>query len=284
MQPPSFVALVALVLVVGGANGLLAQEAPQQNVAPVVGYTDTPLLPGGKWHVHDPKRPQPPVVTPSRESTNVLPEAPPVDAEVLFDGSNLTKWQTGEGRVSGWIVGDGAMMVPPRGAAGGGDIVSKEAFGDMQLHIEWRTPATVKGNGQERGNSGVLIMGRYELQVLDSFDNPTYPDGQAGAVYGQTPPLVNASRGPGQWQNYDVFWTAPRFAEGQLQTPAYISVLQNGILVQNHTRLLGATVHRQLASYSAHGAKEALRLQDHGDPVQYRNIWVRPLANAEPDL
>lgn len=173
------------------------------------------------------------------------------------------------------------MTVPPRGTAGGGDIVTKGAFGDMQLHIEWRTPTEVKGQGQERGNSGILLMGRYEVQVLDSFDSPTYPDGQAGAVYGQTPPLVNASRGPGQWQSYDILWTAPRFRDGQLQAPASVTVLHNGVLVQNNTQLLGATVHRQLARYTPHGATEPLRLQDHGDPVQYRNIWMRPLSPVE---
>ncbi len=272
----SFKALLMVACVVGTAVGLYAQTVP-----PVVGYTDTPFLPGNQWHVHDPNRPQPPVVTPATTLPDAKPLAPPSDATVLFDGTDLSKWQTEKGAPSAWVVQNGAMRVPPRGTPNGGDILTKESFGDMQLHIEWRTPTEVKGSGQERGNSGILIMGRYELQVLDSFNNPTYPDGQAAAVYGQTPPLVNASRPPGQWQTYDSLWTAPRFKDGQLQSPAFITVIHNGVVVQNHTRLIGTTIHRQLAKYSPHEATAPLRLQDHGDPVQYRNIWVRPLPSPD---
>ncbi|RYG64309.1 DUF1080 domain-containing protein, partial [bacterium] len=147
--------------------------------------------------------------------------------------------------------------------------------------LEWRSPEVVKGSGQGRGNSGVIIMDRYELQVLDSFNNPTYPDGQAAAVYGQTPPLVNAALPPGQWQSYDMSWIAPRFKDGQLVSPATITVLHNGVLVQNQTKLLGSTQHRQLAKYDTQESTGPLRLQDHGDSVSYRNIWVRPLPSAE---
>jgi hypothetical protein len=274
MTPSSFKTLCAIVCVVGTSAGLYAQEAPK-----VEGYTDTPVLPGSNWHVHDPSRPQPKVVSPGALSDT--PSKAPADAIVLFDGTGLTKWQSGNGGASGWVLENGAMKVPPRGTDGGGGIVTKESFGDMQLHIEWQAPSVVKGSGQGRGNSGIIIMDRYELQVLDSYNNPTYPDGQAGAVYGQTPPLVNASRPPGQWQTYDVLWTAPRFKDGQIETPAAITVLHNGIVVQNNTKLIGATMHRQLAKYTPHEATGPLRLQDHGDSVMYRNIWVRPLAQSE---
>lgn len=268
--------MVVSCVVAGATIGLYAQDAPK-----IVGYTDTPFLPGDKWHVHDPNRPQPKVIIPGTFSTADAPGRPPSDAMVLFDGTDLSKWQAGNGQPSGWIVENGAMMVPPKGTANGGDIMTKDSFGDMQLHIEWSAPAEVKGSGQGRGNSGVLIMGRYELQVIDSFNNPTYPDGQAGAVYGQTPPQVNASRLPGQWQVYDVMWTAPRFKDGQLQSPAYITVIHNGVVVQNHTQVIGAVAHRNLAKYVPHEAASAFRLQDHGDRVRYRNIWVRPLKSVD---
>jgi hypothetical protein len=271
MKSTSSQAFFLVACLLGTAACLLAQDPPK-----VAGYTDTPMLPGTPWHVHDPNRPQPKLVTPGALGT----VAAPSDAVVLFDGKDLSKWQSDSGKPSSWVLENGAMRVPPRGTPNGGDIVSKDSFGDMQLHIEWRTPDIAKGTGQERGNSGILIMERYELQVLDCFNNPTYPDGQAGAVYGQTPPQVNASFGPGQWQAYDVIWTAPRFKDGQLETPAYITVLHNGVLVQNHTKVIGSTVHRQLAKYSPHDATAPLRLQDHGDGVSYRNIWVRPLVTV----
>ena len=226
---------------------------------------DTPLLPDGKWHVHDMKRPQPPVVTPGEADGAIVP--PPSDAIVLFDGKDLSHWQNDK-----WKVEDGAMTV------NGGDNQTKDSFGDMQLHIEWSEPDDVKGDSQGRGNSGIFLMGHYELQVLDSYQHPSYADGEAGAVYGQTPPLANAMRPPGKWQVYDVIWTAPRFKEDKtLESPAYITVLHNGVVVQNHTALIGATVHKQLAKYEWHEATGPIRLQDHGNPVHFRNIWVRPL-------
>jgi hypothetical protein len=169
-------------------------------------------------------------------------------------------------------------MVPAKG-----EVRTKRAFGDCQLHVEWRTPSPGKGSGQGRGNSGIFLMSRYELQVLDNFGNPTYPDGQAGAIYGQHPPLVNVSRAPGMWQTYDVIWTAPRFnADKSVLTPAYETVLYNGVLVQNHQRLLGETGHRILATYKGHNEMEPLALQFHGDYTSFRNIWIRPLP-ADPD-
>ena len=192
----------------------------------------------------------------------------PSDAVVLFDGADLSSWD-GE-----WRVEDGAVTV----VAGTGSLTTKRAFGDVQLHIEWRTPAKVEGDGQGRGNSGVYLMGLYELQVLDSYENATYVNGQAGAIYKQHPPLVNASRAPGQWQSYDVIFTAPRFhADGSIERPARFTVFHNGVLIQNDVALDGPTVFQGQPRYEAHAEKLPLMLQDHGNPVSYRNIWLREL-------
>jgi hypothetical protein len=228
------------------------------------GYTDTPMLPGLPWHVHDPARPLPPVVTPAAQ-----PGGAPSDAVVLFDGKDLSKWES-----PAWNVEDGYMEVIP----GKGDLVSKEKFGDVQLHVEWATPAVVRGNSQGRGNSGILMQGRYEVQVLDSYENRTYADGQAGAVYGQWPPLVNASRKPGEWQTYDIIFEAPRFEGEKLTKPAHLTVIHNGVLVQLHQEVMGPTMHRQLAKYVPQPAEDSLKLQNHGNPVRYRNIWIRRIT------
>jgi hypothetical protein len=266
---------VGLVLL-GLAIGARAQEKPK------VGFQDTPMLPGGKWHVHDGERPQPPIVTPGTPSTQETPGQPPSDAIVLFDGKNLDQWHDGSGAPTGWKLEDGAMIVPPRGTPHGGTIVSRPEFGDCQIHVEFAAPNPPKGRDQGRGNSGVLIMGRYELQVLDSFENITYPDGQASAIYGQHPPQVNASRKPGEWQTYDIIFRAPRFApDGTVESPAYITALHNGVLTQDHVALLGPMVYRALAKYQPHGPKGPLAFQDHGDPVRYRNIWVREIKPVE---
>ncbi len=228
------------------------------------GYTDTPFLPGGKWRVHDSARPYPRIV----QGTPLF-TAPPKDATVLFDGKNLDSFASGNGKAK-WVVRNGYVEVN-----GTGDIGTRQSFGSCQLHLEWATPAKVKGKSQGRGNSGVFLMGRYELQVLDSYKNPAYSDGQAASLYGQQPPLVNASMPPGEWQSYDIFFTAPKFSLGKLQAPARITVLHNGILVQNNVAFIGATKHRAVATYAEHGAAP-FRLQDHGNPVRYRNIWIRP--------
>jgi hypothetical protein len=225
------------------------------------GYADTPLLPGGRWRVHAAERPPPPAVTPG-EGT-----APPSDALVLFDGKSLDAWTGGP-----WTVENGALVVN-----GKGDLSTKERFGDCQLHLEWAAPSAVQGGSQERGNSGVFLMDRYEVQILDSFDNRTYADGQAGALYGQFPPQVNACRPPGAWQTYDIFFRAPRFAGDALESPAVVTVVHNGVLVQHARELLGATRHKELAVYAPHAPQEPLRLQDHGNPVRFRNIWIRRL-------
>jgi hypothetical protein len=198
---------------------------------------------------------------------------PPSDAVVLFDGKDLSHWRTGNGEPITWKLVDGEMEV----VKGSGDIFSRDEFGDCQLHLEWRAPSEVHGNGQGRSNSGLFFFGVYEIQILDNYDNPTYPDGTAGAVYGQFPPLVNACKKPGEWQTYDVIFNAPHFADGKVVKPAYVTVIHNGVVVQNHTELIGMTSHRTVGEYRPHAEKGPIKLQDHGDPVRFRNIWVRPL-------
>jgi len=258
------------------ATVLCAQVQAQPQKAPT-GYTDTPSIPGSKWRVHDDARPRPPVITPGTPSTEKVPGKPPSDAVVLFDGTSLAAWRTEKGAPAAWKVHNGYMEV----VGGSGDIVTKEEFGDSQLHVEFRTPTPPKGNSQERGNSGVFLFGIYEVQVLDSYDNPTYADGQASAIYGQAPPLVNASRPPGEWQVYDIVYTGPRFREGKVEVPGFVTVLHNGVITQNHTEILGATKHRVLPMLVVHGPKGPIKLQDHGNPVRFRNIWIRPLGLAD---
>jgi len=233
------------------------------------GYADTPLIPGTKWHVHDGDRPHPRVVAPGTEVGKA-----PADATVLFDGKNLDAWQSDKGGPAKWKVENGSMEV----VGGSGDIVTRQAFGDYQLHIEFREPAPATGNSQGRGNSGVFLAGLYEVQVLDSYDNLTYADGQASAIYGQSPPLVNASRPPGEWQTYDIVFESPRFADGKVTSPGYVTVFHNGVVTQNHTALLGPSVHHALPTWKPHDLKMPIKLQDHSFPVRFRNIWVRPIA------
>ncbi len=242
-----------------------------------LGYKDTPLLPGGKWHVHDGDRPQPKIVDPGTGSTADEPGRPPSDAVVLFDGKSLAAWRSSNGGPAGWKVGNGYFEVPAAGTPGGGPIQTAAEFGSCQLHVEFATPKEVKGEGQGRGNSGVFLFNRYEIQVLDSFENKTYPDGQASSIYGQYPPLVNASRRPGEWQAYDIVFTAPRFEGDKLIAPAYATVLHNGVVVHNHVEVLGPMSHRQSPKYVPHGPKGPISLQDHSNPIRYRNIWVREL-------
>jgi hypothetical protein len=247
-----------------------------------IGYTDTPLLPGGKWHVHDSNRPQPPAVETGASCLQEKPAPPPSDAVVLFDGSGLESWRTADGKIPAWTVADGVLRVPVRETPNGGDIYTREEFGDCQLHVEWATPNPPAGDVMNRGNSGIYFFGVYELQVFDSFRGGIYADGQAAAIYGQYPPLVNASRRPGDWQWFDVIFTAPRFKNASLETPAYLTAFHNGVVVQNHVALLGATGHRILPKYTVHGPRGPLVLQAHGNPVRYRNIWIRQLAGSVP--
>jgi len=211
--------------------------------------------------------PVPAIVTPG------VGGAAPSDAVVLFDGSNLDMWESVKGGTPGWIVADGAMTV----SSGTGDIRTKQTFGDVQLHIEWRTPAKVDGEGQGRGNSGVFFHEVYEVQVLDSYNNVTYSNGQAGSIYKQHIPQVNASKPPGTWQTYDIIFQSPVFTEdGEVARPAIVTVLHNGVLIQNHVELMGHTPYIGLPKYTPHG-KGAIKLQDHGNPTSFRNVWIREL-------
>lgn len=212
--------------------------------------------------------PLPEVVSAGKE-----PYAPPSDAIILFDGKNLDNWISHDGKTPKWTVSSGAMTV----AKGTGDIKTKQTFGDIQLHIEWRTPAKVEGEGQGRGNSGIFFCEKYELQVLDSYDNRTYSNGQAGSIYKQAIPMVNASRPPGEWQSYDVVFIVPKFKQdGSLETPGRITVFHNGVLIHHYTEIKGTTEYIGKPKIVAHG-KGSLRLQDHGNPTSFRNIWVREL-------
>jgi 3-keto-disaccharide hydrolase len=211
--------------------------------------------------------PEPRVVTPGQDN------GPPSDAIVLFNGKNLDAWEG----TKGWKADpDGGFTVK-------GAIQTKQGFGDCQLHLEFATPRQVKGSGQGRGNNGIGLMGaRYEIQVLDSYQNKTYPEGQCASVYNQRPPMVNACRKPGEWQTYDIIFTAPRFGtDGKLMKPAYVTVLHNGVLVQNHTELLGNTFFDRPAKYSKHPEKLPLVLMYHGNPVRFRNIWIREFKELE---
>lgn len=261
------------------AGVVFAQTPPHKDTS--LGYDDTPFLPGNQWRVHDVARPQPVVVTPGTESSPERPGRPPSDAIVLFDGTDLSKWTTyvkGQPTEPKWKVENGYFEIVE--SAGG--MQTREKFGSMQLHIEWASPATVSGNSQSRGNSGVLLMNRYEIQVLDSFDNRTYADGGAASIYGQYPPLVNASRKPGEWQTYDIFFEAPKSEDGKVVKPAFVTVVHNGVLVQYHREILGNTEHAKLAKYNRVGAEEALGIQNHHKPVRYRNIWVRRIESFDP--
>jgi hypothetical protein len=233
-----------------------------------------PQQPWSQYKVHDMTRPVPPIVTPGTASTPEQPGKPPSDAIVLFDGTDLSKWQAVGGGEPTFKVVDGVAL-----SYGPKYMETKEKFGDVQLHVEWAEPAEVKGDSQGRGNSGVFLMNKFETQVLDSYNNRTYADGQCGAVYGQYPPQVNVCRPPGEWQTYDIIFHHPRYEGDKLTEPAYITTLQNGVMIQDHQRIEGPTGHMHVASYPENQKLETgpIALQYHGNPVRYRNIWVRPL-------
>ena len=236
-----------------------------------LGYTDTPMQPNGKWHIHDPARPQPTVVAPGGAESLMIPA--PADATVLLGGgSDTSAWSMTDGKPATWSMTAGVI------SSGKGMLRTKAEFADVQLHVEFATPSTVQGDSQGRGNSGVYLMGAFEIQVLDSWQNPTYADGSASAMYGQFPPLVNASCKPGLWQSYDIIFTAPRFkANGDLDKPAVVTVLHNGVLVHNATAFYGPTQHKRIDPYSSKLTRGPILLQDHGNPVRFRNIWVREI-------
>jgi hypothetical protein len=256
--------MLTRILAACAASAFALAQAPNTDL----GYTDTPILPGLPYHVHDPARPHPPSVTPAAQ-----PGGAPSDAVVLFNGSDLSRWESR----APWKVENGYFEVAP----GSGDLTSLDSFGDIQLHIEWAAPAEIRGTSQNRGNSGVFLQGRYEVQVLDSVNNVTYADGQAGALYGQWPPLVNPVRAPGEWQSYDIVFEAPLLEGDRVVKPAFATVFLNGVLLHHRKELMGPTVHRAVARYTAQPAEGPLVLQDHGTPVRYRNIWVRRLAGYD---
>jgi Domain of Unknown Function (DUF1080)/Domain of unknown function (DUF3471) len=233
-------------------------------------------LPDPNWIDHDRERPMPPVVTPAIPSTDEQVGKAPSDAVVLFDGKDNSQWVSMDGTPTKWIVKDGYMEC----VKGSGYVRTLQNFGDCQLHVEWATPNPPHGEGQGRGNSGVFLgLDRYETQVLDSYQSKTYADGSAGSIYGQYPPLVNACLPPGKWQTYDIIYTAPRFDDnGKLLSPARETVIHNGVLIQNNVELVGPTGWLNRTPYVAHPEKQPISLQDHGNPVRYRNIWVRELG------
>ena len=251
------------------AGAVAAGTAAQTQKAPI-GYDDTPMQPDGKWRIHDGQRPRPTVVTPGA----FVAMPPPSDAIVLLgSGSDLSQWQTLKGTPAPWPMAGGVL------SSGEGNIRTKAHFTDVQLHLEFATPSRVVGDSQDRGNSGVFLADEFEIQILDSFNNVTYADGQAAALYGQHPPLVNASRPPGEWQSYDIVFKAPRFnTAGELVTPAIVTVLHNGVLVHNAQTFWGGTEHKRMDPYRPAMARGPIRLQDHGNPVRFRNVWVRPLT------
>jgi hypothetical protein len=279
-SPSGFPSRAVAVIVFGAIVSAMVASVPYGRAAEAPGYDDTPRLPNSSWRVHDRRRPQPPMI----EAGN-NPGAPPADALILFDGKNLSQWQGGN----------------PAGIENGcinilktGEIRTKKSFGDCQLHIEWATPAVADGNLMNWGNSGVFFLANpkppdllhryrpdgHELQIIESHDSKIYADGIAGAIYGQTPPLANVARKPGQWQMFDVVFTAPRFKGKQFIQPAYFTVFWNGALVQYHTASLGPTMHKMLGAYDSPQTTGPIMLQQHNSAVRFRNIWVRPLKLA----
>jgi hypothetical protein len=264
MTHHKLIVLIALVL----TTITYGQQAP-------VGYDDTPMQPNGKWRVHDGTRPHPAIVTTPPAGDARAPA--PSDAIVLLGtADDLGAWQMNDGSAPTWMMKGGVLQT------GKGMLRTKQQFTDVQLHVEFATPSEVKGDSQGRGNSGVFLLGHFEIQVLDSYRNITYPDGQAASMYGQYPPLVNAARAPGEWQSYDIIFTAPRFAaDGKLEKPAIVTVLHNGIVVHHATPFWGPTRHRSVLPYTPQMATGPIALQDHGNPVRYRNIWVRELKEYD---
>jgi hypothetical protein len=267
------VVLFLLGIMAGTATQIGAQNRGRP---PRIQYVETET---GRWMIHDVNRPAPPVITPGTCSTQETPGQAPSDAIVLFDGKDLANWIDPNGNASRWIVRDGYM----ESVKGAGYAKTKQEFGSCQLHVEFATPSKVTGSSQGRGNSGVFLQGQYEVQVLDSYDNATYPDGQCGALYGRSVPLVNACRGPGQWQTYDIIYHRPLFgADGSVTRKATFTVIQNGVLIQDHVELQGGTGWmgpHAISDYVPHGDKGPIMLQDHNNPVRFRNIWIRELKD-----
>jgi hypothetical protein len=261
--------IAAAALLVSGYGPAAAQEHKlhyAKDGSGVFGYKDTPLQPWSGFHVHDPDRPAPKKIEPGETSTPAAVGRAPSDAIVLFGGKDLSQWQPAD-----WIVENGYAEAAKK------PLVTKQEFGDCQLHLEWQAPDPPRGHIMNRGNNGVYFLGVYEVQIFDSYTVKIYPDGQAAAIYGQTPPRVNACRPPGQWQTYDIVFLAPRFKDGKLDQPARVTMLHNGVLVHHHQEVYGETAHLLLASYRSQKSKGPLTLGAHDNPVRFRNIWIRPL-------
>jgi len=270
MKVPGFIATTVALLSLASVS-LAASAGPR--------FYGDPPDDHHPWAVHDGNRPQPKAVTPGAFSTPEQPGKPPSDATVLFDGTDLSKWQMDNGEPAKWLVADGCVQVVPKT----GVMRTKETFGDCQLHIEWATPSKVEGDSQGRGNSGVFLMGLLEIQVLDSYNNITYADGHAGAYYGINPPMALPVRPPGEWQVYDIVFRRPIYKDGQPVDPGYITVFLNGVLVQDHTQLEGPGTHMTRTKPGPFPAKGPLTLQDHGNPMRFRNIWYRDLPPRPSD-
>jgi len=265
------VGFAATAMLIGSSEVTTGQEPTKlieaKNGSGIIGYKDTPILPWCGYHVHDPDRPAPPKVTPGLLGIEEKTDTAPSDVIVLFNGTDLSKWKP-----SDWKIENGELI------ATSGELTTKQHFGNCQLHLEWQTPNPPQGHMFDRGNNGVMLMGLFEIQVYDSYTEKLYPDGQAASVYGQTPPMVNACRKPGQWQTFDIIFFAPVFKEGKLEKEAYVTVLHNGLLVHHNQKIYGPTGHRILPSYDKPIAEKLpLVLSAHNNPVRFRNIWIRPL-------
>jgi hypothetical protein len=269
--PAAFIAGVIGVIVAADDKPSVPVKATVQGD---LGYRDTKVLPGQKWKVHDIDRPRPAAVDAGTPSTQERAGRPPSDAVVLFDGKDTSKWQW---PARGWKLENGYLEVTAKGP----DLQTKDSYGDMQLHVEWTVPPNPPRTGQGRGNSGIILMGRYEVQVLDSHDAATYADGQAASMYGQFPPLVNASRPPGQWQMYDIIFEAPKFDGSNMTKQPVVTVLHNGVVVHNHQAFIGQMAHRIHKPFEAHGPEAPLVIQNHDVPVRYRSIWLRKLGSYD---
>ncbi len=283
MKTPRLLKHCGISLAVLTVTSIVAIAVAASGGEQIDGFRDTPILPGTKWHLHDPDRPQPPVVTPGATFSQSAPA--PSDAEVLFDGKDLSKWQTARGQDAPWIIKDNCMET-----AGQQGIRTRGKWADFQLHVEFATPTPAKGTGQGRGNSGILINGMYEVQILDSYQAKTYPDGQCASIYGQSPPRVNASKPPGEWQTYDIIFESPRWNEqGELVKKAAITVLHNGVVVQNHYEFVGITdgITREvpwktLSKYGKpHPPEVFVELQYHNNPLRFRNVWIRKMGERQ---
>jgi len=276
-----YLAFLAAAVLAAAQNPPAAPQKKGAGRGGDLGFEDTPMLPDLPYHVHDPNRPHPRVVTPGAQ-----PGAAPSDAVMLFDGRDLSNWMSASLNTVGfrprpeptkWKVENGYMETAP----GALDLATKEKFGSVQLHVEWAAPAEARGSSQGRGNSGVFLQGLYEVQILDSYENVTYADGQAGAIYGQWPPLVNSSRKPGEWQVYDIVFEAPKFEGQKMVTPAYLTVFHNGVVIHNRKAAIGQTVYRRLPTYAPQTNEDSIVLQNHGNPTRFRNIWVRRLGGYD---